>query len=162
MLLGALAFLEAAPPRTSMGAGRVHHRNPHPPAGRPFSRRRLVPFMRLRVRQKGQGPRCLPLRRRSHSAPQRCPQPRLPIRRQRWTQSGAGKTWAAATKPGTTQRRWQAPCRWQKRSYLYIAEDCATQGLQFRPIVGEPSGGWGPSAMCTFKAIAKAHAGWSH
>ena len=50
----------------------------------------------------------------------------------------------------------------QKRSYLNTAEDCATQGLQFRPIVGEPSGGWGPSAMCTFKAIAKAHAGWSH
>ena len=50
----------------------------------------------------------------------------------------------------------------QKRSYLNTAEDCATQGFQFRTIVGEPSGGWGPSAMCTFKAIAKAHAGWSH
>ena len=49
-----------------------------------------------------------------------------------------------------------------KRAYLNTADDCVSQGLQFRPIVGEPSGGWGPSAMCTFKAIAKAHAAGSH
>jgi len=45
-----------------------------------------------------------------------------------------------------------------KRSYLQTAADCEAQGFQFRPIVGEPSGGWGPSAICTFKAIAKAQA----
>ena len=36
------------------------------------------------------------------------------------------------------------------------------QGFQFRPIVGEPSGGWGPSAICTFKAMAKAQAASSY
>ena len=50
----------------------------------------------------------------------------------------------------------------RKRSHLRTAEDCASQGFQFRPIVGEPSGGWGPSAMCAFKAIARAHAAVSH
>ena len=61
----------------------------------------------------------------------------------------------AVTTPGAAAEAYER----HKRAYL---EDCATQGLQFRPIVGEPSGGWGPSAMCTFKAIAKAHAAGSH
>ena len=45
-----------------------------------------------------------------------------------------------------------------KRSYLGTAADCAAQGLAFLPMVGEPSGGWGPSAICTLKAIARAKA----
>ena len=49
-----------------------------------------------------------------------------------------------------------------KRSYLNTADDCAAQGFQFRPIVGEPSGGWGPSALCTLKAFAKAQAAVTH
>jgi hypothetical protein len=64
----------------------------------------------------------------------------------------------AVTTPGAAAEAYER----HKRAYLNTAEDCATQGLQFRPIVGEPSGGWGPSAMCTFKAIAKAHAAGSH
>jgi hypothetical protein len=27
--------------------------------------------------------------------------------------------------------------------------------MSFIPIVGEPSGGWGPSALCVFKALAR-------
>lgn len=38
-------------------------------------------------------------------------------------------------------------------AYLATAEDCATLGLQLRPIVRKPSGGCVPSAMCTFIAI---------
>jgi hypothetical protein len=49
-----------------------------------------------------------------------------------------------------------------KRAYLGTADDCEAQGIQFRPIVGEPSGGWGPSALCTLKAIAKAQVSGSH
>ena len=43
-----------------------------------------------------------------------------------------------------------------KRTYLDVAAVCESQGISFIPIVGETSGGWGPSAMCTFKALAKA------
>ena len=32
------------------------------------------------------------------------------------------------------------------------------QGISFIPIVPEPSGGWGPSAICTLKALARAEA----
>ena len=42
-----------------------------------------------------------------------------------------------------------------KRSYLDTERDCAAQGISFIPIVAEASGGWGPSALCTFKALAK-------
>ena len=42
-----------------------------------------------------------------------------------------------------------------KRGYLGTAEDCEGQGMDFIPIVAETSGGWGPSAICTFKALAK-------
>ena len=43
-----------------------------------------------------------------------------------------------------------------KRAYLNTAEDCVAQVIAFIPMVGEPSGGWGTSAICTFKALAKA------
>ena len=43
-----------------------------------------------------------------------------------------------------------------KRAYLNTAEDCVAQGIAFIPMVGEPSSGWGTSAICTFKALAKA------
>ena len=45
-----------------------------------------------------------------------------------------------------------------KRTYLNTAADCQQHGLSFVPLVAECSGGWGPSAMCTFKALAKAAA----
>ena len=45
-----------------------------------------------------------------------------------------------------------------KRSHLRTAEDCEAQGMAFLPMVAEPSGGWGPSAVCTFKAMAKVQA----
>ena len=35
------------------------------------------------------------------------------------------------------------------------------QGMAFLPMVGEPTGGWGTSAACTFKAFAKAQAAGS-
>ena len=34
--------------------------------------------------------------------------------------------------------------------------------MAFLPMIAEPSGGWGPSAFCTLKAMAKAHAASSH
>ena len=43
-----------------------------------------------------------------------------------------------------------------KRRYKDTARDCASQGIAFIPIVGEPSGGWGPAALCAFKALARA------
>ena len=45
-----------------------------------------------------------------------------------------------------------------KRTHLQTEEDCLRQGISFIPVVGETSGGWGPSAICTFKALAKAAA----
>ncbi len=39
-----------------------------------------------------------------------------------------------------------------------MERDCAAQGISFIPVVAETSGGWGASAMCTFKALAKAAA----
>jgi len=45
-----------------------------------------------------------------------------------------------------------------KRAYLDTAADCMAQGISFIPMIGEPTGGWGPSAICTFKAIAKVQA----
>ena len=49
-----------------------------------------------------------------------------------------------------------------KRAYKDTAADCASQGLSFIPMVAEPSGGWGPSACCTLKALARAAAARSH
>ena len=46
-----------------------------------------------------------------------------------------------------------------KRSFLYTEEECREQGILFVPIVAETSGGWGPSAMSTFKRLAKQAAG---
>ena len=37
-----------------------------------------------------------------------------------------------------------------RRAYLNTAEDCVAQGIAFIPMVGEPFGGWGTSAICTF------------
>ena len=45
-----------------------------------------------------------------------------------------------------------------KRSHLDTAADCEHQGFAFVPVVGEPSGGWGPSALCVFKSLARAAA----
>ena len=58
----------------------------------------------------------------------------------------------ATSVPGAAAQAYEG----RKRVHLNTAQDCATQGLAFVPIVGEPSGGWGPSAMCTFKAFARA------
>ena len=64
----------------------------------------------------------------------------------------------ASTRPGATALAYEN----YKRNYLNTATDCDAQGFQFRPIVGEPTGGWGPSAVCTFKKLAKAQADLSH
>eukprot|EP00973_Karenia_brevis_P073705 10244946-Karenia_brevis.AAC.1 len=45
-----------------------------------------------------------------------------------------------------------------KRGYMGTGTDCAAQGMSFIPMVGEPSGGWGASAICTFKSFAKTQA----
>ena len=44
---------------------------------------------------------------------------------------------------------------------MNTAADCLQQGFNFIPLVGEPSGGWGPSAQCFFKQLARALAGQS-
>jgi len=46
-----------------------------------------------------------------------------------------------------------------KRTFLNTALDCQQQGFNFVPLVGEPSGGWGPSAQALFKGLAKCFAG---
>ena len=43
-----------------------------------------------------------------------------------------------------------------KRSFLDTAAVCRAQGIAFVPLVAESSGGWGASAMCTFKRLARA------
>ena len=48
-----------------------------------------------------------------------------------------------------------------KRSFMNTAEDCIQQGFSFIPLVGEPTGGWGPSAQCLFKQLARAVANFS-
>ena len=45
-----------------------------------------------------------------------------------------------------------------KREHLNTAADCQAQGIAFIPMIAEPSGGWGKSAICTLKAIARAAA----
>jgi hypothetical protein len=45
-----------------------------------------------------------------------------------------------------------------KRNHLNTAAECASQGLSFIPMIAEPSGGWGPSGICTLKAFARAAA----
>jgi hypothetical protein len=60
----------------------------------------------------------------------------------------------AITKAGATAQAYERT----KRNHLNTEADCSAQGIAFIPIVGEPSGGWGPSAMCTLKAIARSQA----
>ena len=48
-----------------------------------------------------------------------------------------------------------------KRTYLGTVSDCNSQGLSFVPMVAETTGGWGPSAHCTLKALARAAAAHS-
>ena len=57
----------------------------------------------------------------------------------------------ASLKPGAAAEAYKH----FKRSFLNTAADCQRQGISFIPIVGEPSGGWGPSALCVFKALAR-------
>ena len=70
-------------------------------------------------------------------------------------------TWPAALDVAiTSPQRLDAPhaaittagaaaeaCEWHKRAYLGTADDCAAQGFQFRPIIGEPTGG-GAHLLC--------------
>ena len=63
----------------------------------------------------------------------------------------------ALTTPGATATAYET----YKRSFKNTAADCEAQGMAFIPMVGEPTGGWGPSAACTFKAFAKAQAAGS-
>ena len=41
-----------------------------------------------------------------------------------------------------------------KRSYLNTAAECESQGIAFVPLVGEPTGGWGPSARPSARSRA--------
>ena len=43
-----------------------------------------------------------------------------------------------------------------KRDFLGTAAECQRQGLSFIPMIAEPSGGWGPSGLCTLKALSRA------
>lgn len=47
------------------------------------------------------------------------------------------------------------PTNLLERSYLDAAADCQMQGSSFIPIAGEPSGGWGPSALGVFRSLAR-------
>ena len=57
----------------------------------------------------------------------------------------------AAESPGAAARAYEQT----KRSFLNTADDCQRQGFSFIPVVGEPSGGWGPSALWVLKTVAK-------
>ena len=46
-----------------------------------------------------------------------------------------------------------------KRTFLNTAEECRQQGILFVPLVAETSGGWGASALATFRKLAKLAAG---
>ena len=43
----------------------------------------------------------------------------------------------------------------RKRSFLNSEEECRQQGILFVPLVAETSGGWGASALTTFRKLAK-------
>ena len=45
-----------------------------------------------------------------------------------------------------------------KRTYLDTAAHCVAQGMSFRPMVAEPTGGWGPSAVNVLKVLARSQA----
>ena len=61
---------------------------------------------------------------------------------------------AAPLAPGAAAQAYEST----KRSHLHTAVDCEQQGFAFVPVVGEPSGGWGPSAMCVLTSLAHAAA----
>ncbi len=63
----------------------------------------------------------------------------------------------ASFKPGAAAEAYEQ----FKRGYLDTAADCQRQGFAFVPIVAQPSGGWGPSAQCVFKAFARSIAALS-
>jgi hypothetical protein len=44
----------------------------------------------------------------------------------------------------------------EKRTHLGTAEACRAQGIEFVPMVAEPSGGWGPSGLAALTRIARA------
>jgi len=58
----------------------------------------------------------------------------------------------ASSKPGAAAEAYEQ----HKRMYLDTAAQCLRQGFSFVPMVGEPSGGWGPSAQCVFKQLSEA------
>ena len=65
------------------------------------------------------------------------------------------ESWAQVpTRSGVAAEAYEA----YKRSYLNTAQLCLHQGLSFVPLVAETTGGWGPSGMCTIKAMARAAA----
>ena len=47
----------------------------------------------------------------------------------------------------------------RKRSFLNTEEECRQQGILFVPLVAESSGGWGASALATFRRMAKLASG---
>ena len=63
----------------------------------------------------------------------------------------------ASRAPGAAAKAYEQ----SKRNYMNTAADCLQQGFNFIPLVGEPSGGWGPSAQCFFKQLSRSLAGQS-
>jgi hypothetical protein len=63
----------------------------------------------------------------------------------------------ASLKPGAAAEAYEQ----HKRSFMDTAAQCLHQGFAFVPMVGEPTGGWGPSAQCVFKQLSKSIASFS-
>ena len=42
-----------------------------------------------------------------------------------------------------------------KRTFGNTADECARDGLDFYPMVAEPSGGWGPTAVGVFRRLVR-------
>lgn len=61
---------------------------------------------------------------------------------------------SAMSRAGAAAEAYEA----YKRNFLDTEAVCRAQGIAFVPLVAETSGGWGPSAICTFKRLAKATA----
>ena len=57
----------------------------------------------------------------------------------------------AAQRSGAAAEQYEQ----HKRLYLNTAADCEAQGIAFVPLVGEPTGGWGPSALSVLKGLAR-------
>ena len=62
-----------------------------------------------------------------------------------------GAVLEASRRPGAAASQYEQ----SKRNYLNTAADCLQQGFSFIPVVGEPSGGWGPAAQCVFKSKSR-------